>query len=195
MSIPVPPLDWPHYGIGLVPALKRGFQKYATFSGRASRSEYWYWVLANLIVYLVLYGLTIGLGLATRGSSNDFGPGGVAPLVLLIVWIFGTIVPNIAIAVRRLHDAGYSGLYYLLSFIPYLGSLIVMVFCALQTSPAAAKYGPPYPAYGYQPHGGYAQQPSAGQVYGQPGYEQTYGDQSYGEPSRDDQRTRGIDPR
>lgn len=181
MSTPVPPLDWPHYGIGLVPAFKRGLQKYATFTGRASRSEYWYWVLGNLLVYLVLYGLTIGLGLATRGSSNDFGPGGIAPLVLLIVWMFGTIVPNIAIAVRRLHDAGYSGLYYLLSFIPYLGSAIVMVFCALQTSPAAAKYGPPYPdyGYGYSPQG-YGQQPYAGDGYGHPGYQQqTHGDQNH----------------
>ena len=51
----VPPLDWPHYGIGFLPAVKRAFQKYATFSGRASRSEFWWWVLANAIVGTVLY--------------------------------------------------------------------------------------------------------------------------------------------
>jgi uncharacterized membrane protein YhaH (DUF805 family) len=185
MSTPVPPLEWPHYGIGLVPAVKRGFQKYATFTGRASRSEFWWWVLGNFIVIIVLYGLLLGLGLATSDNSNDFGVGGIPPLVLLVVWMFGTIVPNIAIAVRRLHDAGYSGLYYLLSLIPYLGSFIVLVLCALQTSPAAAKYGPPDPdyGYGYQPQGLYGQQPYPGQGYGrQPGEGQpTYHDQGYGQ--------------
>ena len=66
-------------------------------------------MLGNVVVLVVCYGLMLGLGLATSGNSNDFGPAGVPPLVLLIVWIFGTIVPNIAIAVRRLHDAGFSG--------------------------------------------------------------------------------------
>jgi hypothetical protein len=42
---PPPPLDLPHYGIGFVDAVKRGFKKYATFKGRASRSEYWWWTL------------------------------------------------------------------------------------------------------------------------------------------------------
>ena len=51
----VPPLDWPHYGIGFLPAVKRAFQKYATFSGRASRSEFWWWVLANAVIGTVLY--------------------------------------------------------------------------------------------------------------------------------------------
>ena len=66
MSIPVPPLDWPHYGIGFVPAVKRGFQKYATFTGRASRSEFWWWALANAIVGTVLYSLMFVLAFAGR---------------------------------------------------------------------------------------------------------------------------------
>lgn len=175
MSSPVPPLDWPHYGIGLTAAVRRGFQKYATFSGRASRSEFWYWVLGNAIVSAVLYGLTIGLGLATSSNGNDFGWAGVPPMVLLGIWFLATIVPNIAITLRRLHDAGYSGWYYLLNLIPSVGGIIVLVFCALQTSPAAAKYGPPYPENyaptGYAPTGygdpnqGYGPPPGQPQQY------------------------------
>ncbi len=52
---PSPPaLDMPHYGIGFIDAIKRGFKKYATFSGRAGRSEYWWWALFTFIVSVVL---------------------------------------------------------------------------------------------------------------------------------------------
>ncbi len=183
----LPPLNWPH-GIGFLPAVKRGFVKYATFSGRASRSEFWWWVLGNVVALVVLYGLIPLLGLATSGNGNDFGWGGVPPLVLLIAWTLATIVPNISIAVRRLHDAGFSGWMYLLQLIPYLGGLVVMILCASKTSPAAVQYGPPYPDAGY-PTQGYLQ-PGYGQpqFYGQQGYDQPghgqqgYGQQAYGQP-------------
>jgi uncharacterized membrane protein YhaH (DUF805 family) len=184
----LPPLNWPHYGIGFLPAVRRGFVKYATFSGRASRSEFWWWVLGNVIALVVLYGLIPLLGLATSGNGNDFGWGGVPPLVLLIAWILGTIVPNISIAVRRLHDAGFSGWMYLLQLIPYLGGLVVMILCASKTSPAAVQYGPPYPDAGY-PTQGYLQ-PGYGQpqVYGQHGYDQQgHGQPLYGQPGNDQQ--------
>lgn len=161
----VPPLDWPHYGIGFLPAVKRGFQKYATFSGRASRSEYWWWTLANAVVFVALYALIIGFGLATAERPGDLGAGAIPFVVLLIVWWLAILVPSIAITVRRLHDAGYSGWLYLLALIPSIGGIILIVFCVLRTSPMAAKYGPPYPeAYGqaYPPQGQYPQ------AYGQP---------------------------
>ena len=144
MSIPVPPLDWPHYGIGFVAAVKRGFQKYATFSGRASRSEFWWWALANAIVGTVLYLLTVGLGVATASKPGQvIGPGGWAFGILLVVWALAVIIPNIAVTIRRLHDAGYSGWFYLFSVFG-LG-IVTLVLCAMETSPVAAKYGPPYP--------------------------------------------------
>ena len=75
---PSPPaLDMPHYGIGFIDAIKRGFKKYATFSGRASRSEYWWWALFSFIVYLVLLVPAYVLGITT---SSDGGrtPGAAA---------------------------------------------------------------------------------------------------------------------
>lgn len=149
-----PPLDWPHYGIGFLGAVKRAFQKYAVFSGRASRGEYWWFTLFTFLAFLVL-GIPAGaLGTATSTDGGQTpGPAGVPFLILLIVFYLGILVPSLAITVRRLHDAGYSGWLVLLNLVP-VGGLVVLIFTLLPTTPAAAKYGPPYPsapAGPYQP--------------------------------------------
>lgn len=143
-SRPAPPsLDLPYYGIGFVDAVKRGFKKYATFTGRASRSEYWWWALFTFTGYLVLGLLAFAVGTAT---SRDGGrtPGLLAlPLIILFaVFLLGILIPTLALTVRRLHDAGYSGLLALLFLVPYLGGLIIMIFALLPSSPAGAKYDP-----------------------------------------------------
>ena len=99
---PAPPsLDLPYYGIGFVDAVKRGFKKYATFTGRASRSEYWWWALFTFTGYLVLGLLAFALGTAT---SRDGGrtPGLLAlPLIILFaVFLFGILIPTLAVTVR-----------------------------------------------------------------------------------------------
>ena len=138
-----PPLELPHYGISFGGAVARGFRKYATFAGRASRSEYWWWTLFTFLTYLVLGLLTYAVGTMT---SRDGGrtPGLVAlPLIILFaVFFLGILVPTLALTVRRLHDAGYSGLFVLLLLIPYLGSLIIFIFALLPSSPAGASYDP-----------------------------------------------------
>ena len=63
----------------------------------------------------------------------------------MFLFLLAVLVPTIAITFRRLHDAGYSGWFYLLNLIPYVGGLIVLVLRVMRTSPLAAKYGPPYP--------------------------------------------------
>jgi uncharacterized membrane protein YhaH (DUF805 family) len=138
-----PPLDLPHYGIGFIDAVKRGFKKYATFTGRASRSEYWWWTLFTFVIYLVLGLVTFAVGMAT---SRDGGrtPGLLAMplLILFTVFFLGILLPTLAVTVRRLHDGGYSGLVALLFLLPYLGGLIIMIFALLPSSPAGAKYDP-----------------------------------------------------
>jgi uncharacterized membrane protein YhaH (DUF805 family) len=140
----VPALDQPHYGIGPIAAVARFYRKYATFSGRASRSEYWWIALVFFVVYLVLGLATFGAGLATGRERFDgtTEPGiGALPFALLLVVIsLASIVPNIALAVRRLHDCNFSGLLYLITFVPYLGGLALVVLAALPSNPLGARY-------------------------------------------------------
>ena len=138
-----PPLHLPHYGIGFVDAVKRGFKKYATFKGRASRSEYWWWALFTFIGYLGLGLLTYVAGITTSPDGGQ-SPGAPAiPLIILFAaFLFAIIVPTLAVTVRRLHDAGYSGWLALLLLLPYLGGLIIWIFALMPSSPAGAKYDP-----------------------------------------------------
>jgi uncharacterized membrane protein YhaH (DUF805 family) len=106
------------------------FERYAQFSGRASRSEYWYFVLANLAVYAVLL-------LLTQVSSIFF--------VLYVVWALAILIPSLAVAVRRLHDSDKSGWLLLIGLIP-CGGIVVLVFLILESTPAENKYGPVAPA-------------------------------------------------
>ena len=128
-------------------------KKYATFTGRASRSEYWWWTLFTFITYLVLGLLTYVVGIAT---SRDGGrtPGLLAvPLIILFaLFALGIIVPTLALTVRRLHDAGYSGLLALLFLVPYVGGLIIMIFALMPSSPAGAKYDPVPETPAYYPY-------------------------------------------
>ncbi len=150
---PPPPLAWPHYGIGFAGAVRRGFTKYATFSGRASRAEYWWWTLFTFLVVLVL-----GIPAAVVGTltSADGGETPGAPAVPLLVAIFlfylAVLVPTLAVTVRRLHDAGNSGWLVLLGLIPWVGGLILLVFAVMPASPNGARYDPVPLAYGY-PYG------------------------------------------
>ena len=138
-----PPLELPYYGISFFGAIARGFKKYATFAGRASRSEYWWWTLFTFLTYLVLGLLAFAVGTATsRDGGRTPGLLAIPLIVVFAVFFLGIIVPTLAVTVRRLHDAGYSGLFALLLLIPYLGSLIMMIFALLPSSPAGAIYDP-----------------------------------------------------
>ena len=102
------PLDW----------AKRPIQKYADFSGRAPRAEYWWYALALVVAYFVMSILERIVGL------NDLVLGVYGPLTLLVA--LGTIVPGLAVSVRRLHDTDRSA-WWLLLLVPYLVSVFLMV--------------------------------------------------------------------
>lgn len=97
-------------------SVKTCFQKYVTFKGRARRSEYWWFWLLNLIVSIV----TLVLDYKLDMINIEFGIGALSGLYTLIVFL-----PSLAVSVRRLHDTGHSGWYYLLTFIPILGALFL----------------------------------------------------------------------
>ncbi|MDM7892689.1 DUF805 domain-containing protein [Curtobacterium caseinilyticum] len=147
-----PPLWAPWYGIGFLDAFTRFFKKYARFDGRASRSEYWYWVLANAIVTIVLYGGGIAgiVGWSAANSSTDeYGytqtvgsPPAWAPLLLGLfgLWWLATIVPNLALAWRRMHDINLPGPLWLISIIAWPAAI---VFACIAPNPAGAQYDRP----------------------------------------------------
>jgi uncharacterized membrane protein YhaH (DUF805 family) len=142
MSDTTVPLSQPLYGASFGQAVQRYFAKYATTSGRASRSEYWWATLAVGLVNLVLGILLVALrGVSANpdGSAN-FTPLGIVIVVVWIVFELAVIIPHIAISVRRLHDANLSGYLYLLVLIPSLGGLIVFIFALLPTNPAGARF-------------------------------------------------------
>ena len=121
----------PQY-VGCVDAVKLFFSNYTNFKGRSTRSEYWWWVLANVIVLFVLQ-------LFTR-----IFPSGLAMCFRVIMGLYslGTIVPNIALSIRRMHDVGKSGWWILISAIPLVGWVIYIYF-AIQPSAATNEWGEP----------------------------------------------------
>ncbi len=108
-------------------------KKYAVFSGRATRKEYWMFVLYNVIISIII-GIISGLifGKTADGSSNDV-LGGIYSLAVLL--------PSLAVLVRRLHDTGRSGWWILIGLIPLIGTIILIVFLAQKTKAGDAKYG------------------------------------------------------
>ena len=116
-------------------AVKRYFQRYAQFRGYASRSEYWWVVLFNSLVVMGLYFLLLTL-LAIGEAGDSSGATIVGSVVGFLIMLYGaaTFVPSLAIAVRRLHDNGKSGLWLLIAFVPG-GSIVLLVFFCLESRP------------------------------------------------------------
>ena len=110
--------------------------KYATFSGRARRSEYWWWYLFVTIVFLVASVIDRAIGFTY--SDLTIGGGWLAT----IAWIV-FLVPNLAVAVRRLHDTGRSGWWLLIGLVPLIGWIVLLYFFVLD-SENDNQYGP-YP--------------------------------------------------
>lgn len=105
-------------------------QKYATFSGRARRSEYWWFVLFNVIVSVVLDVF------AVLTHSSIFS-------VVLVVYGLAVLIPGLAVTARRLHDTGRSGWWMLINLVPFIGAIVMLVFTVSDSQPQANSYGPP----------------------------------------------------
>jgi uncharacterized membrane protein YhaH (DUF805 family) len=101
-------------------------ERYAKFDGRAGRGEFWWFVLANFLVYVAL--------LLLVQVSSVF-------LILYFVYALAVIVPSIAVAVRRLHDTNKSGWMLLLGLIPFVGFIILLVFYIQEGTPGPNDHG------------------------------------------------------
>jgi uncharacterized membrane protein YhaH (DUF805 family) len=116
------------------------YKRYADFSGRSCRKEFWMFLLLNIIVFVVLGGMTLS-GLIRRGMQPQVaGTSLMAGSALVLYWLL-TLIPYIAVHVRRFHDQDKSGWFYLLAFIPYVGTLVVLVFMALRGTHGVNRFG------------------------------------------------------
>jgi len=129
----------PLYGATMGQAISRFFKKYATFSGRASRSEYW-WVTLFFAIIGAIIGIPLGILARPDTTTGSLGAGFVVLVVLASLFFLALIVPSIAVGVRRLHDANFSGLLYLLHLVPYIGGLIVLILNILPSKPEGARF-------------------------------------------------------
>ena len=122
-----------HHGESAINWVMSALKKYAVFSGRSQRSEYWFYILIYMILYIVLSVIDAVLGL----YSNHAQIGLLSGLLALVLFI-----PSIAVAARRLHDTGRTGWWQLIAFIPLIGIIVLIVFLASDSEPGTNKYGP-----------------------------------------------------
>lgn len=158
------PLDRPLYDATFGQSVSRFFRNYATFSGRAGRAEFWWaylfqtilgmisGVLLSIAIIIVVFSMAFD-GAATGTIATDAG-GRVAltqttiDVFMAVVWVtvvglsvttLPTLLPSIAVTVRRLHDTNRSGWWYLLTLVPFLG-YAVLVFAILEPDPEGARF-------------------------------------------------------
>src|SRR5271169_4721736 len=115
-------------------------KKYAVFDGRARRKEYWFFALINTLIIIPL--TILGLVLLVITSTNGSDAALLLLIVPLLIYSLFIILPSIAVTVRRLHDTNRSGWWYLITFIPWVGSAILFVFTVLDGTPGPNQYGP-----------------------------------------------------
>lgn len=124
-------------------------KRYADFDGRSRRKEYWMFTLLSVIVYAVCLAVMLAgmpwsdMAAANSGQQMNEPPGLLfwVGLVPLAIWALGTLIPGIAVSVRRFHDQDKSGWMYLLSFIPYVGGIILLVFMCLDGTRGPNRFG------------------------------------------------------
>lgn len=129
-------------------------KRYADFSGRSRRMEYWMFQLGQWVLIFALFILiSIFSGVAAASGADETGVGIVAVLFMLLIFgvILGLFIPNLAVTVRRLHDQDQSGWLVLLNFVPF-GGFVLLVFMFLEGTRGPNQYGEDPKNPGYDPH-------------------------------------------
>lgn len=106
------------------------WRKYATFTGRAGRQEFWTFYLVNVVIGVIL---------------SMIGHQGNEPGILGIIFYIAIILPSLAVTARRLHDIGRSGWWQLLTLIAMVGGIVVLIMCALRGQESSNQFGDPPP--------------------------------------------------
>jgi uncharacterized membrane protein YhaH (DUF805 family) len=116
----------PAPSMGMPDAVRTVLTKYADFSGRARRSEFWWFYLAYVIVSIIASVIDQALG----------------TIILALIVGLAALVPTLAVGARRLHDIGKSGWWQLIGIVPLIGLIVLIVFFATEGHPGANKWGP-----------------------------------------------------
>ena len=117
--------------MGFKDAISYSFRNYVGFSGRAARSEYWYWVLFILLLQIVAWLIDMTL--------FGFNTTGVNPIGVIVS--LATFLPTLAVSARRLHDIDRSGWWALLIF-TVIGYIVLLYWACLRGTVGANRFGP-----------------------------------------------------
>jgi uncharacterized membrane protein YhaH (DUF805 family) len=121
--------------MGFGQAITHVLKNYVNFRGRATRSEFWWFSLFMVIVYVVLL-IMSSVGIATSADPQLWGPLAQVGSTGTLVWFLATIIPVSAVWFRRLHDSNKSGWWYVLTIMSGFGGLVFVVLSALQNQVA-----------------------------------------------------------
>lgn len=116
----------------------KAIKNYAVFDGRATRMEFWMFMLFNILIALAL-GFVVAFvlfGLGYGDADVDFAADVVSTIYNLFI-----LLPLISVSVRRLHDMGRSGWWYLIGLVPFIGWIILLVMCMFDSEPFPNEYG------------------------------------------------------
>lgn len=121
------------------------YRRYADFSGRSQRKEYWMFALFQFIVAMVLLAIMFVGGMGSVNEMTGQAEPGTLFYIgigLLVIFGLGSFIPSLAVSVRRFHDQDKSGWFLLLQLIPYIGGIIVLVFMCLDGTRGPNRFGP-----------------------------------------------------
>ena len=122
-------------------SVKSVLSQYATFEGRASRSEYWWFQLAFFLSYLLILISQIGTILISVLLGIDLDIIGLFLRLLALFIFLGGVIPILAVGTRRLHDSHKSGWYQLIGLVPFFGGIALIVWFALPSDKGENQYG------------------------------------------------------
>ena len=116
-------------------AYKKCLQKYATFSGRSRRTEYWSF---KLLYYLIIFIIAILMVFFITDENELYNTFNTVYLIYSLIFL----IPNISVTVRRIHDTGRSGYYFFMYFIPIVGPFFILYYCICDSQEQTNEFGP-----------------------------------------------------